>query len=159
MGALEPPVVAAAEAYLQPGQLMVAVQPRRIVTILGSCVAVCLYDPRLRVGGSSHHLLPYWAGDGHRSARFGNVAVERLVEEMAHAGCRRTDLVAKVFGGACVLDAFQETSRHLGAKNVDAALLALGAAGVAVVAQDTGGRRGRRLVFDSASGEALLRLL
>ena len=48
--------------YLHPGQVFVSPDPAVVTTILGSCVAVCVFDPVLRVGGTNHYLLPHWVG-------------------------------------------------------------------------------------------------
>ena len=61
--------------YLQPGQLYASGQPSAVTTVLGSCVAICLWDPVVSVGGMNHYLLPFFAGGaGKGSPRFGNVA-------------------------------------------------------------------------------------
>lgn len=150
---------AAAEIYLHPGQIAIAPEPARITTILGSCVSVCLFDERRGIGGACHFQLPLRAGDAHRSARFGNVALELLVEGLVAEGSRRAGLQAKVFGGACVLDAFRGRADHLGAQNVDVALSLLDAWKLPVVGRDVGGRRGRKLLFHTDTGVALVRLL
>lgn len=146
-----------ADVYLHPGQLYVSADPSAVTTILGSCIAVCLWDPVLRVGGTNHYLLPE-CGSGSSSPRFGNVAIRRLVEGMLSLGSQEQHLRAKVFGGACVLDAFVGGS-HLGAKNADLGLRILREEGIPVVAEDVGGRRGRKVVFHTDSGLALVRLI
>ena len=85
--------------YLHPGQFTVAVAPCTITTILGSCVAVCLFDPVARIGGLNHFLLPRAPGKNN-SLRFGNVAVPRLIEAMVECGAVKRRLQAKVIGGA-----------------------------------------------------------
>lgn len=146
--------------YLHPGQVVVRDQPTAVTTILGSCVSVLLYDERRGVGGVNHFLLPHWAGTGVENARFGAAAMRQLIDGVRGVGGRTADLRAKVFGGACVLDAFgRADGEHLGARNVRVALEALRAEGIPVLAEDTGGRRGRRLVFTTDDGAALLRLI
>lgn len=146
--------------YLHPGQVVVCDTPTAVTTILGSCVSVLLYDERRGVGGVNHFLLPHWAGTGVDNARFGAAAMRQLVDGVRALGGRRADLRAKVFGGACVLEAFGRTDgEHLGDRNVRVALDALRAEGIPVLAQDTGGRRGRRLQFTTDDGAALVRLI
>ncbi len=144
--------------YLAPGQLFASAQPAEASTILGSCVAVCLWDPRTRAGGANHFLLPHWGGGERTSTRFGNVAIAELLDRLARMGARTADLQAKVFGGAAVLEAFRHGD-HLGLKNVEAARRILRESGVRVVAEDVGGHRGRKLVFRTDSGVALVRLI
>jgi len=145
--------------YLHPGQVFVSPAPTEVTTILGSCVAVCVFDPVLRVGGTNHYLLPHWVGDGLSSTRFGNVAVRCLIDKMLALGGRKQSLQAKVFGGACMVDAFEDGGGRLGAKNADLALRILRQEGIPVVAEDVGGRRGRKVIFHTDTGVALVRLI
>ena len=145
------------QVYLHAGQIAVASEPTAIVTVLGSCVAVCLWDPGSRVGGVNHFLLPHHV-QLERSPRFGNVAVPRLVDAVVRAGASRGGLVAKVFGGACVLGAVTH-ARRLGEENAALALDLLAPAGIPVLDRDVGGERGRKLVFVSDEGTAWVKLL
>ena len=145
-----------ASVYLHGGQVAVAAEPTAITTVLGSCVAVCLYDPVARLGGMNHFLLPHHV-ERERSARFGTVAVPQLVEALVAAGARRPALKAKVFGGSSVLTAFRQ--RNLGDENAALALRLLGEAGVEVVERDLGGPRGRKLIFHTDDGTAWVRHL
>ncbi len=149
--------VEAGKKYVFPGRLFVTAEPYAITTILGSCVAVCLWDPILRAGGVNHFLLPHWAGPGQSSARFGNQAMEQLTEETLALGSRRRDLQAKVFGGAHVLDQPQGDGRHLGTRNVEVAHQVLAREGIPVVAEDVGGKGGRKVIFHTIDGSVLLR--
>lgn len=151
---------ARATAYLHPGQMVFCDQPTAVSTILGSCVSVCLYDERRGVAGVNHFLLPYWTGGAQAPGRFGAQAMHQLMAGVLARGGRTPDLRAKVFGGACVLDAFDHPGGgHLGTRNVQVALEALQAERIPVLASDTGGRRGRKLLFTTDDGAALVRLI
>jgi chemotaxis protein CheD len=144
--------------YLHPGQLVAVRSPRSLTTILGSCVGVCLHDPTIKAGGLNHYLLPRArAGDG--STRFGDVAIHKLLREVERLGGDRSRLVAKIFGGACVLDVWGEKTRTLGRANVEAAHETLHELGIRVIAEDTGGVRGRRVFFEPHTGETMVRTL
>jgi chemotaxis protein CheD len=145
--------------YLHPGQMIVSSSPCSISTILGSCVAVCLYDEERGVGGMNHFLLPHFAGRGPVSARFGNVATEDLVNRLLSAGARREALRAKVFGGANVLESLRGAAASLGHSNVEVARRVLREQDIAVVAEDVVGNRGRKLIFRTDDGSALVRFL
>lgn len=145
------------QVYLHAGQLAVAAAPTAIVTVLGSCVAVCLWDPCSRVGGVNHFLLPHHV-ERERSARFGTVAVPALVDAVVRAGASRPALVAKVFGGASVLGPVAR-GRRLGEENAALALHLLEEARIPVLDRDVGGERGRKLVFVSDEGIAWVKLL
>jgi len=141
--------------YLAPGRLYASADRVCVTTILGSCVAVCLFDPDQHVGGINHFLLP----DGFpASPRFGDAAVPLLIQNVLAKGAHRPALRAKLFGGACVLEAFRSAD-PLGAKNVRVARERLQAEGIPIVAEDTGGDHGRKLVFDLQTGDAWVRAI
>jgi chemotaxis protein CheD len=148
-----------ASLYLHPGQLVVSATPCCIGTILGSCVAVCVWDDETGIGGMNHFLLPNFAGRGASSARFGNVAIEMLLSRLANAGARRYSMRAKLFGGANVLEALRGVGGSLGRQNVEVARRQLLEAQVPVVAEDVEGDRGRKVIFRTDDGSAKVRLL
>ncbi len=90
--------------YLYPSAIIVSSRPTIIKTVLGSCVSVCMYDTKKKIGGINHFMLPFWRGDELSSPKFGNVAMERLLEKMLHIGASKESLIAKVFGGARLLN-------------------------------------------------------
>lgn len=145
-------------AHVQPGQVLVSAEPRSFVTILGSCVTVCVYDPARRMGGLNHFLLPE-AGVGVLSTRYGRGAMRKLIEKMLAQGAVKERLVAKVFGGACLLPNNQAVGDHLGGRNVKLAFSVLDEAGIPVVADDVRGTRGRKLIFHSDTGDTWVRRL
>ncbi|HXZ15906.1 MAG TPA: chemotaxis protein CheD [Roseiarcus sp.] len=123
-----------------------------LTTVLGSCVAACLHDPQARIGGMNHFLLP---GDDRdfnpRDAeRYGVHLMELLVNGLMQLGARRDRLQAKIFGGAKVVRGLSDVGR----KNGEFAERFLRYEGIAIVSQDLGGERGRRLQFWPASGRA-----
>ena len=144
--------------YLHAGQVFASVEPCEISTILGSCVAVLLVDPVKRIGGASHYLLPFSASSDRSTPRFGNTAIEELLSRMLALGSRKTDLCAKIFGGASTL-AQSRPVPSLGAKNVDVARTILGAEGIPILAQDVGGFAGRKVVFRTDEGHVWVKRL
>jgi chemotaxis protein CheD len=151
---------------LRAGELRVAAAPERLaVHGLGSCVAVFVYDPRARVGGLAHILLPEPpAGAGEpdpaRAGRYATTAVTAMVEESIRQGARREALLAKITGGSRMF-AFDAGSARttVGDRNVEAALGVLEALGVRVVARDVGGTNGRTVVADLGDGRLIIRTL
>ena len=158
---LSPPSEASerATAYLHPGQLFVSAQSYAITTILGSCVAVCLWDPVTRIGGINHFLLPTFNGEGIASPRFGNIAIKELLDQLAGLGSQKHDLLAKIFGGACVLEAFRDRQHQLGSKNIEVAHALLESESIPLVGHDVGGQRGRKLIFHTDDGAAWVKAL
>ena len=130
-----------------------------IVTVLGSCVSACIRDPSAGIGGMNHFMLPqhasgHWGGDS-KSARFGNFAMEKLINELIKAGCSRDRLEVKVFGGGNVTD----TSNAVGSDNAEFVLRYLEAEGLSCAAQDLGGLHPRRIHYYPATGRVVRRLI
>lgn len=144
--------------YLPPGLLYAAAAPAAVTTVLGSCVAVCLFDPVLRNGGINHFLLPYWNGEGLASPKYANIALPKLLEKMLELGCRRQNLQAKIFGGGAV---FQKIGGMFGVgeRNIRYAEQYLAEAGIDVVARDVGEGFTRKVIFRVHTGEVLVRRL
>ena len=69
--------------FLYPSTLFASREPFIVNTILGSCVAVCIYDTVLKFGGINHYMLPFWNGQGLASPKFGNIAIHKLLEKIA----------------------------------------------------------------------------
>lgn len=144
--------------FLQPGHLFVTKAPTTIRTILGSCVAVCLYDRARRIGGMNHFMLPIDAPAAQASPRFGNVAMETLLQRMLDLGARVPFLEARVFGGACMF-AQMADGNHLGVRNAQLAVDFLAEHRIAVLQVDVGGAKGRKLKFETAEGVVCLSLI
>jgi len=144
--------------FVHPGKLAASRTPCRITTILGSCVAVSLYDPTVGVGGINHYLLPR-APHGETSSRYGDQALPQLLEAVERLGARRQQVVAKVVGGACVLDAFRDKSTHLGNQNVTMAFEMLHVMQVPVMMVETGGSKARHVTFHPHTGDLVVRSL
>jgi chemotaxis protein CheD len=155
---LETSAPATEVTYLAPGQLFAASGPVTLRTVLGSCVAVCLYDPLLGVGGMNHFLLPEATGTRDSSFRYGNVAMAGLWRELERLGAGPIGLRARVFGGARVLSGLSELM-HLGKRNVDYALGWLAERRIPVVERQVLGDRARRVEFCVSDGNARVRLL
>jgi chemotaxis protein CheD len=141
--------------FLSPGEIACAAKPTLITTVLGSCVAVTLWDSVRNLGGVNHFILPRarMSGDG---ARYGDQAMAQLMEEMLALGASRANLQAKVFGGANVLP-IGGNNGTVGAANVAFAMNDLSEHRIMVKAHRTGGEHGRLLVFNTSTGEAFVR--
>ncbi|AUX38683.1 chemotaxis protein CheD [Sorangium cellulosum] len=135
-----------------PGQLFASSEPTSVTTIVGSCVAICLWDATTGVGGMNHYVLPECPSPGMASARFADTACRCLLERLRELGISTRALQAHIVGGACLISAFRERGTHLGAQNVRAGLAFLRAEGIQIAQMDTGGTRGRKLVFRTSDG-------
>jgi chemotaxis protein CheD len=143
-----------------PGEFYVTPKPDEvIVTVLGSCVSACIRDQYAGIGGMNHFMLPLahasgW-GDDRESTRYGNFAMEKLINELIKAGCSRTRMEVKLFGGGNVTD----TNNLIGTQNSDFALQYLEAEGLSCAAQDLRGPYPRRIQYYPATGRVVRRLL
>ncbi len=138
--------------YLYPGQIVTSGQPLMVSTILGSCVSICLWDPAAKVGGINHYLLPTNPLNGQSDLRYGNTATERLIETLLGLGVKKQRIVAKVVSGASILTNFSDTRKSIGDQNVDVARTLLAKHGINVSGEQTGGTRGRKLLFHTGNG-------
>ncbi len=138
--------------YLYPSNIFVSRDLYYVTTLLGSCVAVCLYDRRQQFGGMNHFMLPLWNGNGLASPKYGNIATRQLIQKMENLGSRKSDIIAKVFGGASVLD-INTNIFHVGERNAEVAKSELTALGISIVASSVKGDRGRKIIFNTFTGE------
>jgi chemotaxis protein CheD len=138
------------------GEIHCSAVPRIMTTVLGSCVAVCLWDRVRGVGGMNHFVLPT-DPRGERNTRYGNVAIAELKAGLLRLGCRLSDIQAKVFGGAAVLP-FGGTET-VGSNNIRLALDQLQRDQIRIVAQRTGGVRGQQIRFETSTGEVFARYI
>lgn len=143
--------------YIHSGQLFVAVRPTVIHTVLGSCVAVCLYDSIMKISGMNHYLLPLWNNDGLASPKYGNIAIVKLIEAMEAVGCERRNIIAKVFGGASPNNFCSSSSILVGQKNIDIALSILGDYRIKITGSDLAGINGRKITMESMTGKIILK--
>ena len=142
--------------FLFPSTLVASIEPCEIQTILGSCVAVCLYDPIMKHGGMNHFMLPLWNGDGLETPKYGNIAIDMLIERVMQLGSQKRNLVAKVFGGA---SQFENTVINVGERNVQVAETLLERHRIAIVANSLGGQQGRKIVFNTFSGQVMMKYI
>jgi chemotaxis protein CheD len=141
---------------LYPGDIFCHAEPHLVTTLLGSCVAVCLWDARRGCGGMSHSILPQIRSGEIPNPRFTDIAVDWLLGRLESLGCQREDLRAKVFGGADVLPTRAEMP-SIGSQNSQVALACLAELGIQVVAKRLGGKHGLVVKLDTGSGDAWIR--
>ncbi|OAI39894.1 hypothetical protein AYO40_05330 [Planctomycetaceae bacterium SCGC AG-212-D15] len=145
------------EVTLYLGGLHVSAKPVVIKTLLGSCIAVCLYDLQAGIGGMNHFMLPRGRAEGtHGITRFGVHAMDCLVTELLKAGAARSRLVAKVFGGARVLDLDADRLR-VAEQNIDFIHTYLECERFPLVSEDVGGTLPRDVRYHTASGKVFVR--
>ncbi|WP_083961199.1 MULTISPECIES: chemoreceptor glutamine deamidase CheD [Thermomonas] len=141
---------------LLPAEWRVSSEPIALATVLGSCVAACIFDASAKVGGMNHFMLPD-AAPGDASARYGAHAMELLINGLLKHGAMRSRLQAKVFGGGNVLPGM--TLDPIGTRNGNFVLNYLGAERIPIIAQDLFGVQPRKVCFFVRSGRTLVKRL
>ena len=143
-----------------PGEFYVTPKSDEVIaTILGSCVSACIRDRHVGIGGMNHFMLPLahergW-GDDPQSTRYGNFAMEKLINELIKSGCSRERMEIKVFGGGNVTD----SNQLIGTQNAEFVLRYLQAEGLTCAAQDLGGQLPRRIHYFPQTGRVVRRIL
>ena len=138
--------------FLYPSTFFASKDPYVVKTILGSCVAICLWDPVTKIGGINHYMLPNWSGNDLASPKYGNIAIDKLLERMAQLGAKRENLKAKIFGGGELIES-KANGAYIGERNIRVARMILEEKKIPVVASSTGGKKGRKILFFTDSGE------
>lgn len=145
-----------------PGDFYVSDREELVSTVLGSCIAVCIHDVRLRLGGMNHFMLPEplgerdsWSSTVGRAARYGSDAMEQLINAIIKAGGQRADLRVKVFGGGRVLKQMSD----VGQRNIEFVQRYIATEKLMLVASDVGDVHPRQVQFFPRSGRARVRLL
>ncbi|MDT8992922.1 chemoreceptor glutamine deamidase CheD [Curvibacter sp. APW13] len=137
-----------------PGEYYVSNEDLVVMTVLGSCIAACIWDGKARTGGMNHFMLPE-GEDG--SGRYGSYAMELLINEMLKLGARRETMQAKVFGGGQVMAGF--TTMNVGERNTKFVLDYLATERIPVVSQDVLDIHPRKVCFFPVTGKALVKRL
>ena len=146
---------------IYPGEYFTSFGEEYISTVLGSCVSVALYDENLQVGGLNHFMLAY-DGKGDRdkdeaAVRFGEYAMELLINDLLKKGASRQRLTAKVFGGSNVLGSGTSSKLQVGENNIKFVFEYLKSEKIPVVSSNTGGDKPRKIFYDPKSSKIWLK--
>jgi chemotaxis protein CheD len=136
--------------FLHPGFIYVSTRPTVISTVIGSCVAVYIYDQRRRTGGVNHFQFPFIYEKEQATARYGNVAIPTLIHMMINDGSKLKYLEAQIFGGAYHP---KLSPKNIGIDNIKIARQTLAQKKIRIVSEDVGGKKGRKIVFNTSANE------
>jgi chemotaxis protein CheD len=151
-------------AKILPGELYVTRNDELIATTLGSCVSACIWDGAGGIGGMNHFMLPLttqqshevtWGNDTSDATRYGNYAMEYLINEILKHGGLRRNLKAKVFGGGKVIKQMSD----VGEKNCAFVVEYLFSERISILAHDLGSNYPRKLLFNPLSGKVHMKKL
>lgn len=151
-------------AKILPGEYYVSMHGELISTVLGSCISACIRDVKMGIGGMNHFMLPMGNEDEHAgkihltsATRYGNFAMEMLINEILKAGGRRKNLEVKLFGGGHVLASMSKID--IGNKNIKFVHEYLQEEGIEVMAEDTGDIYPRKVLFFADTGKVRVKKL
>jgi chemotaxis protein CheD len=150
------PALNGAKHFLYTGSIFARREGHIVVTVLGSCVSVCLWDPLLRIGGINHYVMPLWNGEGLPSPKYGNIAITKLIEKMCLLGSRKSSLKAKIFGGASS-NSNSKGLFNVSERNIILAWDILRDEGIPIISSNVGGNLGRKIIFDTEDGRVLVK--
>ncbi|MBA6349845.1 chemoreceptor glutamine deamidase CheD [Colwellia sp. BRX8-9] len=153
-------------AKILPGEFYMTRDNVNIATTLGSCIAACIWDKQAKIGGMNHFMLPltdkkvHEVNWGHRgitsdATRYGNFAMEHLINAILKNGGRRSNLAAKIFGGGKVLKQMSD----IGQRNIEFAIQYLQLENIEIESTDLGNMYPRKVIFEPASGRAFVKKL
>lgn len=123
-----------------------------IYTLLGSCIAVCLFDSQQGIGGMNHFVLPQQPpysvrASGSKPGWFGSDSLDLMVAEIIKMGGSLINLKAKIFGGAQVVEGLEYLNNNVSTANIDFTINYLNERKIPVVAKDVGGYSGRKIFY------------
>ncbi|MFQ5455655.1 MAG: chemotaxis protein CheD [Nitrospirota bacterium] len=156
--------------HLKPGELYIARSPTLVITVLGSCVSVTMFDRLKRIGGICHGILPEEncndksnGSNYYKYKRFHYVdsSIRYMIMKFQSLGIERKDVEIKIFGGSNMLSSNEGTSRvvAVGRKNIQTALQTIEEEHLSLIISDVGGTMGRKIYFYTHKGEILLKKL
>lgn len=147
-------------AKILPGEYYVTKNDEAIVTVLGSCVSACIRDPKMGVGGMNHFMLPKQGGVDFtsivdESARYGNFAMEHMINTILKNGGRRGFLECKIFGGGKILAHMTD----VGMRNINFVHDYITTEGIELLSEDTGDIYPRKVMYFPKTGKARVKRL
>jgi len=146
-------------AKILPGQFYVTKKSEAIVTVLGSCISACIRDPAIGIGGMNHFMLPSDnSGKSTKlseSARYGNFAMEMLINEILKNGGKKYNLEVKIFGGGKIL----RNMTNVGKRNIEFAIEYIKTEGLNLISSDVGSTHPRKVYYFPTSGRVRVKKL
>ncbi|MBF0320159.1 MAG: chemotaxis protein CheD [Nitrospirae bacterium] len=149
--------------FLKPGEVYITDKPALVKTVLGSCVSVTMFEPSSRTAAICHGMLPdcggKYCGNCTERLKFVTCSVTHILEKMLERCITTKGLEVKLFGGGDVLTYNARVRATVGRQNIKAALKILDSLGLKPMTSDLGGDRGRKIFFNTQTGEVLLKKL
>jgi len=153
--------------YLKPGELCLSTCSMKITTVLGSCIATTMFHRKSGIGAICHAVQPecrYKPNCDRLCAekfKYVTCVIPEMIQRMFGFGAKTDDLEIKLFGGANILERSKEIGRakSVGQQNVEAAMKVIEKNGLKLKVVDVGGVQGRKVIFETRSGDVMLKRL
>lgn len=142
------------EHYLRPGYIFLSRESSVISTVLGSCVAVSLWNSKKKYGGMAHYLYPFASSAKEATAQYGNAAISYFVRMFLEDGSDRRNIEAQIFGGATLQRS--PMCERIARENIKIARNVLKRLKIRVVSEDVGGALGRKILYNTFSNETVV---
>ncbi len=143
------------------GAVIVTEPDNSLITTVGSCIAVCIYDSQRKIAGMAHVVLPkkreFLKQDA--TSKFADVAVPTLISKLMAKGAKKISLKAKITGGANMFPTLDQKILNIGEDNIRAVKQSLKEEGIPLIAEDVGGIKGRKLEFEVSSNNLVVQRL
>jgi len=151
-------------AKILPGEYYVTVQDELVTTVLGSCVSACIRDSVFGIGGMNHFMLPLsdnggWGGSSDitsTATRFGNYAMEHMINDILKNGAHKKHLEAKIFGGGRIM---QAARTDIGMQNINFVRDYLKTEGIPIIGEDVSDVYPRKVIYFPKTGRARVKKL
>jgi len=138
----------------------VAVSPNILRTILGSCVGICMYDPKMKIGGLSHIMLPSSKKPSNNLKKYADTAIPLMIDQMVELGADRGRLIAKLAGGATMFKHSENSVMgDIGKNNISSVKEILASLKIPVLCEELGGDFGRTIDFYLETGELKIKTI
>ncbi|MBQ3076440.1 MAG: chemotaxis protein CheD [Clostridia bacterium] len=129
-----------------------------ITYALGSCIGICLYDPKIKLGALIHIMLPINMETGRKSPmKYADTGIRETIKQMEAKGASRARMTAKIAGGAKMFEISGGSLGNIGQRNIESVRLNLKKEGIRLLNEDVGGSVARTLLFDVATGQGCVR--
>ncbi|MDH5485790.1 MAG: chemoreceptor glutamine deamidase CheD [Gammaproteobacteria bacterium] len=148
-------------AKILPGEYYVTTHDELITTVLGSCVSACIRDRVFGIGGMNHFMLPQLGGVNNddeiigAATRYGNYAMEHMINDLLKHGAKRQNLELKLTGGGCIIKGMT----NIGKRNIEFVMQYIETEGLLTVVKDLGGDLPRKVVYLPRTGQLLVKKL
>jgi len=144
--------------FVLPGELTISRQPAIISTMLGSSVAICIYNKSANISGMNHFILPN-KGDDPVKTKYADFSTAKLVTMLKKFDANSANFVAKIYGGSEGSEHLSSATEGIGKQNIDAAMKLMNFYSIKVVKREIGGNNNRKIFFDTTTGEVNVRVL